>query len=156
MVATKIASALEAVVESAGRRLQETSPEAIDPTRPSGAWSARQILGHLIDSAANNHHRFVRIQQAESLEFPAYDQRAWVACQHYEDRDWAELVSLWTAYNRHLVHVLRAMPDEQLAKPCRVVANDASEPQALGEVARSYVEHMRHHLAQLGIGADAL
>lgn len=154
-MAAEIASALEDAVESAVRQLQETSPERIDGARPSGAWSSRQILGHLIDSAANNHHRFVRVQHVDSLEFPAYDQREWVASQHYEDRDWADLVQLWTAYNRHLVHVLRVMPDAQLAKPCLVVSDDNPAPLPLGEVARSYIEHMRHHLAQLGVEAGA-
>lgn len=155
-MAAEIASALEAVVERAVRQLRETSPEAVDRTRPAGAWSSRQILGHLIDSAANNHQRFVRIQQLDSLEFPAYDQRAWVASQYYEDRDWAELVQLWTAYNRHLIHVLRVMPDEQLTKPCRVVSDDdRSTPVEIGEVARSYIEHLRHHLAQLGVEVGA-
>lgn len=154
-MAAEIASELEEVVESAGRRLQDTSPEVIDRTRPAGAWSSRQILGHLIDSAANNHHRFVRIQQVDMLEFPAYDQRAWVASQHYEDRDWADLLQLWVAYNRHLVHVLCSMPDEHLAKPCLVVSGDDSAPLALHEVALSYIAHMRHHLAQLGVETRA-
>lgn len=154
-MAAEIASALEAVFDRAGRQLQETSPEGIDGARPSGAWSSRQILGHLIDSAANNHHRFVRIQYVDSLEFPAYDQREWVASQHYEDCDWADLVQLWIAYNRHLVHVLRAMPDAQLAKPCLVVSDEESAPLLLGDVAESYIEHMRHHLAQLGVVAGA-
>lgn len=154
-MAAEIASALEEVVESASRRLQDTSPEVIDRTRPVGAWSSRQILGHLIDSAANNHHRFVRIQQVDMLELPAYDQRAWVASQRYQDRDWAELLQLWDAYNRHLVHVLRSMPDEHLAKPCLVVSDDDCAPFALRDVALSYIEHMRHHLAQLGVEAGA-
>jgi hypothetical protein len=36
--------------------------EAARPLAP-GKWSPKQVLGHLIDSAANNHQRFVRAQQ---------------------------------------------------------------------------------------------
>lgn len=148
-MATEIASALAAIVERATDELRSASPEVIDSTRPSGAWSSREVLGHLIDSAVNNHHRFVRIQQTGALHFPPYDQEAWVASQHYADCEWAELVELWAVYNRHLVHVLRVMPYEHLDKPCYVDGDGNSEPLSMADVARSYLEHMQHHLSQL-------
>jgi hypothetical protein len=46
-------------------------------------WSKKEILGHLIDSAANNHQRFVRAQGTPRLEFPGYEQEFWVATQAY-------------------------------------------------------------------------
>jgi hypothetical protein len=36
-------------------------------------WSQKEIIGHLIDSATNNHHRFVR-GQFEDSPVIAYDQ----------------------------------------------------------------------------------
>lgn len=152
-MATEIASALAAIVERAAGELRSTSPQFVDSTRPSGAWSSREVLGHLIDSAANNHHRFVRIQHTDALDFPPYDQEAWVASQQYADCEWAELIELWVAYNRHLVHVLRVMPDEHLDKPCHV--DGTSEPQSMADVAWSYLEHMQHHLNQLIVGDSA-
>lgn len=154
-MATEIASALAAIVERAAGELRSVSPEIVDGTRPAGAWSSREVLGHLIDSAANNHQRFVRIQNADTLDFPPYDQEAWVASQHYADREWQELVELWTAYNRHLVHVLRVMPDEHLDKPCFIDWDGVSEPLSMADVARSYLEHMQHHLNQLTVGDGA-
>lgn len=148
-MATEIAAALAAIVERATGELRSASPEVVDGTRPSGAWSSREILGHLIDSAANNHHRFVRIQHTDALDFPRYDQEAWVASQQYADCEWTELIELWVAYNRHLVHVLRVLPDEHLGKPCCVDWDGISEPQSMADVARSYLEHMQHHLNQL-------
>src|SRR5579872_3952278 len=68
-------------------------------------WSRKEILGHLIDSAANNHQRFVRLQIEDLLEFPGYQQNDWVSRQKYDARKWIELVELWSVYNRHLAHV---------------------------------------------------
>src|SRR5688572_30175720 len=78
-----------------------------------GKWSAQQVIGHLIDSAANNHQRFVRAGQDGTLEFPPYIQDFWVNFQRYEARDWADLVAFWHAYNRHLAHVMRQIPAER-------------------------------------------
>ena len=85
--------------------------EAGRPTAP-GKWSKKEIVGHLIDSAANNHGRFVRAQLQEDLVFPGYDQDAWVRVQRYRDRPWSDLVALWRAYNRHIACVMEsADPD---------------------------------------------
>jgi len=80
--------------------------------RPApGRWSKKEILGHLIDSAGNNHQRFVRAQFVPSLEFPGYEQEAWAAAQAYATEPWPDLVNLWLLLNRHLVHIIEAMPD---------------------------------------------
>lgn len=46
--------------------------EKINPAK----WSKKEILGHLIDSATNNHHRFVRVQFETNLKI-SYDQNKW-------------------------------------------------------------------------------
>jgi hypothetical protein len=40
-------------------------------------WSKKEILGHLIDSASNNHQRFVRAQFEEHANI-FYHQNEWV------------------------------------------------------------------------------
>ncbi|MEI9975693.1 MAG: DinB family protein [Ignavibacteriota bacterium] len=109
-------------------------------------WSKKQILGHLIDSAANNHQRFVRAQLAANYEGPSYEQEKWVAAQSYSIESWADLVNLWLLYNRHLLHIVRTMPEAPLGVPC-AIGNSAPVP--LAEVISSYVDHMEHHLAQI-------
>ncbi|HEY3045526.1 MAG TPA: DinB family protein, partial [Vicinamibacterales bacterium] len=106
-----IAGELQQTVEAALVKLCSMSDSDAARPRAPGKWSPKQIVGHLIDSAANNHQRFVRAQQAPALEFPAYEQDHWVGCQHYEDRGWADLTSLWHAYNRHLAHVIAQIPE---------------------------------------------
>jgi hypothetical protein len=121
-----------------------------DAARPgaAGKWSPRQVIGHLIDSASNNHQRFVRAQQGTGLAFPPYEQEHWVACQHYADRPWDEIVTLWQAYNRHLVHVIRHIPEEKRRVPCVI---EHPEAVTLGFLVDDYGRHLRHHLAQVGV-----
>jgi hypothetical protein len=52
-----------------------------------------------VDSAANNHQRFVRAQFTRELRFPKYEQNDWVRCQAYNELDWFELLGFWLAYN---------------------------------------------------------
>ncbi|MBC7841850.1 MAG: DinB family protein [Gemmatimonadaceae bacterium] len=126
--------------------------------RPSpDAWSAKEIIGHLIDSASNNHQRFVRARWQDDLIFPGYEQDGWVAAQRYNDRDWLELVDFWALFNRHLAHVMDSVPDEVRLRPhtrhnlheraWTVVP--AGQPTTLDYFMRDYVGHLRHHLRQL-------
>jgi hypothetical protein len=84
---------LRDVLETAPSLLRAlTEADAVKPHRPGG-WSRKEILGHLIDSAANNHHRFVRGQLELALEMPAYAQEGWVAAQKYGSRSWSDLAA---------------------------------------------------------------
>jgi hypothetical protein len=111
-----------------------------------GSWSRKQVLGHLVDSALNNLHRFVRAQQVDELVFPGYDQRAWVEAGGYQDRPWTALVALWSDLNRQVAHVIARTHGARLQVPCRIGEGAAV---SLEFVARDYVRHLRHHLAQI-------
>ena len=88
---------LEKAVEAAFRSLS-VLPDDAAARRPSpGKWSPKEIIGHLIDSASNNHQRFVRAQLQDDLVFPGYAQDEWVAAQRYQDGPWRELLELWRA-----------------------------------------------------------
>ena len=119
-----------------------------EATRPrgEGKWVKKQILGHLIDSAVNNHQRFVRAQLARAFAGPGYDQVEWVRLQRYEIRPWAELVELWVGLNRHVAAVIAEVPAEKLGTPCTIAD---LEPRPLEWWMRDYLRHLRHHLAQL-------
>jgi hypothetical protein len=109
-------------------------------------WSRKEILGHLIDSAANNHQRFVRVQYLKDTNFPSYDQEKWVNIQKYGLRTWKELLLLWKSYNIHLAHIIDTMPAEYLQIPCTI---GSSEPLTVGYVVVDYLGHMQHHIIQL-------
>lgn len=137
---------LRSVLESVPARLGALSEEAGSKPISAGKWSRKQVLGHLIDSAGNNHQRFVRAQLAASLTFPAYAQKEWVAAQHYETERWPDLVALWTAYNRHLLHVIENIPSDLGNHLCKIGEN---QPVTLAFLAEDYVTHMEHHLDQI-------
>ena len=142
----EIATELRQTVEAAGVKLLSMDEAAAARPLAPGKWSAKQVLGHLIDSAANNHHRFVRAQAMSPLEFPAYEQDHWVSCQQYTDRRWSELVRLWHEYNQHLAHVISRLPESRREVACKI-GTDA--PVTLGFLANDYLVHLEHHLGQL-------
>lgn len=108
------------MIEAAEPRLREiTVPESTKPIL-SGGWSRKQVIAHLIDSASNNHQRFVRAALQASLEFPNYDQEGNIRVQAPQEADWLLLVSLWAAYNRYLAHILAHLPASKLETPCRI------------------------------------
>ena len=81
-----IAGELLQTVDAAVVKLRSIAEaDAVRPLAP-GKWSPKQVMGHLIDSAANNHQRFVRAQQTTTLEFPGYEQDHWVSSQRPEAR----------------------------------------------------------------------
>ena len=128
------------------------------------AWSPKEIVGHLIDSAANNHRRFVEAQFVDHLMFPGYVQDAWVSAQRYQDRSWRSLVRLWHDYNAHLCHVIAAIPPavrtrQRTRHSLHLIAWRAvpeREPVTLEYFMRDYVGHLEHHVSQvaamLGLG----
>ena len=126
-------------------------------SRENDKWSKKEILGHLIDSASNNHQRFVRAQFTDDLIFPGYDQDNWVRVQDYQNINWHSLVELWKDFNFLIIHLLSKINKEDLNK-LRVKHNldqiawkeiPASEPVTLEYFVKDYFGHMRHHLNQL-------
>src|ERR1700682_2956826 len=93
--------------------------EAESEVRPSPErWSKKEVIGHLIDSASNNHQLFVRGQIAGGQDFPRYEQEQWVRLQNYQAAQWHDLIDLWRAYNTHLIHVAGCMTKEGQAATC--------------------------------------
>ena len=128
-------------------RLMNISDDEAARIPGPGRWSTKQILGHLIDSAGNNHQRFVRAQIAPRLEFPTYEQESWVAVQSYATESWPDLVNLWLLFNRHLLHIIQIVPEDCLSRPCAIGGKD---PIPLSAVIDGYVDHLEHHLEQIG------
>ena len=148
---------LRRALTSAIPKLEAISDHDAALPRVPGKWSRKEIVGHLIDSASNNHQRFVRAQFTDDLVCSAYDQDAWVRSQRYGEAAWSELVSLWALFNLHLARVMAAAPAELRTKP-RARHNlhqvafqifPATEPVTLEQFMHDYVVHLEHHLAQI-------
>jgi hypothetical protein len=121
--------------------------EAESEQRPSQErWSRKEVLGHLIDSASNNHQRFVRGQIAPGQHFPRYEQEQWVRIQKYQAARWNDLIDFWRAYNTHLIHVAECMSEEGQRSTCRV--GDGDEV-TVAWLFVDYVDHLEHHLRKM-------
>ncbi len=129
----ELSEKLLSVVDAAEPRLRQISELESEKPVLSGGWSRKQVIGHLIDSASNNHQRFVRAAQP-SLIFrvrPGWKHRV----QAPQEADWMLLVSLWAAYNRYLAHIIARCP-RQAGDPCRI---GSGEPVTLGFIATDYL-----------------
>lgn len=144
-------------ISTASEQLLQLSAEKSQVPRAAGKWSPKEIIGHLIDSASNNHQRFVRAQFSDDLIFAGYEQEGWVRVQNYQGESWAELVQLWKLYNQHILHVMSLVPEETRRKlrykhNLHQIASDTlseSEPVTLEWFMRDYVDHMKKHLGQI-------
>jgi DinB superfamily len=144
-------------VESAAERLRSMSEAESALRRGAEKWSPKEIVGHLIDSAANNHQRFIRAQFQDDLVFNGYEQEQWVASQHYSEESWPLLIELWRTYNLHLAHLISHIPEDKLTRPHQAHSLhkiawqlvDENEPATLEYLIRDYVGHLKHHLRQI-------
>lgn len=144
----KVADKILQQVESAVDR-RRALPDHILTFRPSeDAWSIKEITGHLIDSAANNHQRFVRLQLLEKLTFPDYgqDNIHWVRIQNYQNRTWDELLGLWRHYNIQLAYIIRSVDPSCLINVWQL---DAQNRVTLYELMTDYLRHLEAHLDQI-------
>lgn len=140
------------------RLIETNKPRLLAITEPQAAekpyndkWSIKEILGHLIDSAANNHQRFVRMQEVKDLGEFRYNQEHWVKSQHYHDKQWEDIVHTWYYYNHHLAHVIAHIDETTLNNTCDM---GYPLPATLQFIAEDYVRHLQHHLNQIFSGAD--
>jgi DinB family protein len=144
-------------VVNATEQLRAISAEQSAQRAAPGRWSIKEVLGHLIDSAANNHQRFVRAQFSDDLVFPGYEQEKWVDAQKYNEESWSDVIQLWSSYNLHLLHVISVIPEATLMR-ARIRHNldqialhpvDQNDPTTLDYFVRDYLVHMKHHLDQI-------
>ena len=144
-------------IVGATARLRDITPEDSRRKLAPDDWAPIEILGHLVDSATNNHQRFVRAQFTDDLVFSGYEQDQWVSSQKYLDASWSDLIQLWSAYNLHLQYVASVIPADVLTRPRSKHTLDKiafnmvpqSEPATLEYLIRDYVVHLRHHLNQI-------
>jgi len=156
MDAPFLADFRKTMAEAIDPLLAHSDADAAWPPAP-GQWSSKEIIGHLIDSAANNHARFVRGQLKDDLVFDGYDQAKWVELQRYNERPWRDLVALWQAYNLHLASVMETADGNAVARPRATHNLDriamtpvrADQPGTLEHLMRDYVAHLKHHLRQV-------
>jgi hypothetical protein len=141
-----IAQQLRAIITATEPKLLRMQDENVKFKPAASEWSKKEILGHLIDSAANNHQRFVRAAENRAAGFPTYDQEQWVRIQRYNEASWSLLVTLWSTYNTHLSRVIECIPQGAESSPCNV---GEENPVSLDFVVKDYLRHLRLHLTDI-------
>lgn len=108
----------------------------------------KEIIGHLIDSASNNHQRIIRLQYNPTLEFPDYrqDNEIWIHLQSYQTGNWQNLLDLWKFYNYHLVHVFQNINPEYLSNTWTDFEGTVV---SLEEMVTGYLFHINLHLGEI-------
>jgi hypothetical protein len=148
----------EYIIIKAGELAKIDSQSAANKPSP-GKWSAKEIMGHLIDSASNNHKRFVEAALKDDLIFSGYQQDGWVSIQNYQTSSWMNLVELWKLFNLHIAYLMMNIPGEIKRRETTKhnLYNTAWQPVPEGEPAsldyfmRDYIGHLKHHINQISI-----
>jgi len=140
----KALNRLEYIINLTPKMLTEISEESMS-TKPSPTkWSKKEIIGHLIDSATNNHQRFVR-GQFENIPEISYDQNNWNEFSFYNQIESKQIISFWTIYNKQIIEIIKRIPKENLEKQIKIGNNILT----LEFLIIDYVEHLEHHLKQI-------
>lgn len=139
-------SRLKNHIDKVPAKFAEFSDDEASTSPAPGKWSKKDILGHLIDSACNNHSRFVRSAfEPEPITLVKYAQDDWVSIQNYTGENTADIVALWKAYNQHILNILSVFPEDKLS----VKWNIAGDEYTTEWLIIDYVDHMDHHLNQI-------
>ena len=141
----KIIKQLQYLCDTIPTLLTNITEDDFSNKQAPGKWSKKEILGHLIDSATNNHQRFIRAQ-FENIPTIIYDQNNWNACSQYNQLDSKQLILFWTTYNRHLIELLKNISQDNLIKKCDT---GGKENHTIEWLFDDYVRHLEHHLKQI-------
>lgn len=135
---------LQYIINKAPTILSELNEVEMSKKIFPAKWSKKEILGHLIDSATNNHHRFVRGQFENNPEI-SYDQNKWNEFSFYQEIDSRQIIKFWTQYNIQLLEIIKRIPKDRLNSQIRI----GTSLLTLEFLIIDYVDHLEHHLKQI-------
>ncbi len=136
---------LQYLIDTVPAKLSAFDEEGFSRKPAPGKWSKKEIIGHLIDSATNNHHRFIRAQFEDAPKI-TYQQNDWNAASRYNDMESRHVISFWHMYNQHLIEVVKRIPEADMQRGCN---NGGESNVTLSWLIEDYVKHMEHHLGQI-------
>jgi hypothetical protein len=141
-----LAALLKSTVDRELPNLRAVTEEGANRTdgRP-GSWTRKQELGHLLDSATNNHVRFILASVDGEFRGQGYAQDQWVEAHGYAEMEWGGLVELWYLYNSLLARLVERIPDGRMDNRCVIGWGVVTLRFVIGD----YVLHMQHHLDHL-------
>lgn len=145
---SNITNGILGYIDAWEQKLMDLPLETIANKRNKQNRTIKQILGHLIDSAANNHQRMVRLQYHAKLNFPDYqqDNDLWIALQDYQNADWHTIVQLWKFYNLHMIQVIKSVDETKLDHSWLSFENTKV---TLQQMIEGYLGHIELHLNEI-------
>lgn len=145
---THITEGIARVIDNEEQFLIDLHEDVLTLKRNKQNRNIKQILGHLIDSASNNHQRMIRLQYNEILEFPDYrqDNDRWIALQDYQNADRMNLIQLWKYYNLHIIQVIRSVDTSKLNN-CWYDFEGTKV--TLKQMIEGYLEHLHLHMDEI-------
>ena len=129
------------IIDGFDALLLSTDPSLAHVRVATDAWTLTEIVGHLVDSAANNHQRFARLISGNLEQFPPYEAETFVTVQQYDDCDFAEMAKFWRQYNWMLMHIMRAIPATALEN----MWQRPDGAKSLRTLIEGYFEHIQMH-----------
>jgi len=144
----EIIDCIHTIINEQEQILLDLSEEIITEKRNSQNRTIKELLGHLVDSASNNHQRMVRLQYKTNLDFPDYtqDNDLWIHIQKYQETDWYELVQLWKYFNLHIIHIIKSVDTSKLDN----YWNDfEGNKVTLEDMLRGYLSHFKLHMRDI-------
>ena len=144
----EVANRIKEIVGRETPVLYSYTEEMVSLLRNAQGRTVKEILGHLIDSASNNHQRMVRLHYNDTLSFPDYTDAndLWIAVQRYNEAPWKEVVGLWEYYNLHLARIIGGFDQSKLGN---LWHDSQGRAISLGEMAGSYLWHLELHLGEI-------
>jgi DinB superfamily len=135
---------LNLIIDKVPSLLAQIGEEKMSMKPSPAKWSKKEIIGHLIDSATNNHHRFVRGQFEKNPEI-FYDQNKWNTFGFYQEIDSNQIINFWKIYNIQLLEIIKRIPSDHLNNQIRIGGDLLTLEYSIVD----YVDHMEHHLRQI-------
>lgn len=148
---------LGSIIQSVVPTLNKISSSEFSLKKNPDKWSKIEILGHLIDSATNNHRRFKNFLHQEHLVFGGYNQDDEVVINDYQNRDPSDIIQLWSGMNRQVIQIIKAIPSDRLSQIYEqhnyhrigFKTIPESDPSTIQYLILDYIGHLEHHLSQI-------
>lgn len=141
-----IDSDLNTTVQSFYQKYKKIDDKKASIRPEANEWSLKEIIGHLINSASNNHQRFVGLQFVTEMVAPEHHkfQIEWIGVERFNDLSLADLLLLWKQYNIFLAHLIDKVNPEKLNN----VLAMPDKKQTLEFLIGDYYRHLKDHLVQ--------
>lgn len=141
-----IAKELEEIIEIFKNEFSGLNEQITSIRISQDKWTLKEIIGHLIDSASNNHQRFIRFQLSEVLEFPDYKNSEWLRIQKHQNMKFSELLLLFYYYNKLIINIILNIDEKCLQNKWNIEWDENATYITFEKLVIHYVDHMKSHL----------